>query len=359
MSLAAPDAAIRTPRGLAREHWLLPALAALLVAAFILGVGLGPVTIAPARVLRILLEVADLAAGDGAATDRAIVLAVRLPRACLAVLVGSGLAAAGALMQGLFRNPLADPGLVGVSAGSALAAVATIVAAPLVVPGALKVLGPWALPVAAFAGGMLAFQLIQRIASRSGRTSIALMLLAGIAVNALAGALTGFQIFASDDRQLRDVTFWTMGSLGGAGWTAVAALAPMAGAALVLSSGLARALNAFMLGEREAGHLGIDVEAMKRRATIAVAVAVGGAVAAAGIIGFVGLVVPHLVRLLAGSDNRLVLPGSALLGAVLLLAADLVARTAVAPAELPVGLVTSALGAPFFLWLLLRRGDQP
>jgi iron complex transport system permease protein len=185
-----------------------------------------------------------------------------------------------------------------------------------------------------------------------------LMLLAGIAVNAIAFALIGVLIYASDDRQLRDITFWTMGSLGGARWVSVFVLAPLALVPLLLGRRLARALNALMLGEREAGHLGIDVERVKRLATIGVAVAVGGAVAVSGIIGFVGLVVPHLVRLMAGPDHRMLLPASALLGGALMLAADLAARTAVAPAELPVGLVTSLIGAPFFIWLLLSRGRR-
>jgi len=184
------------------------------------------------------------------------------------------------------------------------------------------------------------------------------MLLAGIAVNALAGAGTGFLTFMATDAQLRNITFWSLGSLGGTTWTAVSAVAPCMLTGLLLLPWLARSLNVFLLGEAEAGHLGIQIERLKRRVIVLVALAVGAAVSTAGIIGFIGLVVPHVVRLLLGPDHRYVLPGSALLGASLLIGADLVARTVVAPAELPLGIVTVVLGAPCFLWLLLRQRRQ-
>ncbi len=187
---------------------------------------------------------------------------------------------------------------------------------------------------------------------------VATMLLAGIAVNALAGAGTGFLTFMATDAQLRNITFWSLGSLGGTTWTAVSAVAPCMLTGLLLLPWLARSLNVFLLGEAEAGHLGIQIERLKRRVIVLVALAVGAAVSTAGIIGFIGLVVPHVVRLLLGPDHRYVLPGSALLGASLLIGADLVARTVVAPAELPLGIVTVVLGAPCFLWLLLRQRRQ-
>jgi iron complex transport system permease protein len=196
---------------------------------------------------------------------------------------------------------------------------------------------------------------VRRAAISDGETSVATMLLAGIAVNALASALTGLLITMSDDRQLRDIVFWTMGSLGGAGWPTVAAILPFVAAALILGPMLAPALDAFVLGERVAGHLGVDAERVKRRVVLLVAATVGASVAMCGVIGFVGLVVPHLVRLLGGPMHRRVLPGAALLGAALLTLADLAARTLAAPAELPIGLVTSAIGAPFFLALLLKQ----
>jgi iron complex transport system permease protein len=338
---------------------LLPALAALLVLAFLMHVALGPVIIPPLDIVASLLEGVGIHIGHALSDQhRAIIMSIRLPRACLALLVGVALGQAGALLQGLFRNPLAEPTLVGVSSGAALAAASVIVFAGLIAGRASASVLPFLLPLAAFAGGLLATLLIYRIGSRHGAASIPLMLLAGIAVNAIAFALIGVLIYGSDDRQLRDITFWMMGSLGGAQWTGVLVLAPLALLPLVVGGRLARSLNALMLGEREAGHLGVDVESVKRLAIIGVAIAVGGAVAVSGIIGFIGLVVPHLIRLMAGPDHRVVLPGAALLGGALLLSADLIARTAVAPAELPVGLVTSLIGAPFFIWLLLSRGRR-
>jgi iron complex transport system permease protein len=211
------------------------------------------------------------------------------------------------------------------------------------------------LPIGAFAGGLISTLLLYAIATRHGRTSIATMLLAGIALGALAGALSGFLAYLSDDRQLRDLTFWSLGSLGGASWVKVMAVAPILLPLLVAAPFLARGLNGLALGEAEAFHLGLSVQRIKAAAIILVALAVGASVAVAGMIGFVGIVVPHLVRLMLGSSHKILLPASALGGAILLLAADVLARTIVSPAELPIGIITAAIGAPFFLWLLLRR----
>jgi iron complex transport system permease protein len=287
--------------------------------------------------------------------DRVIVWDIRLPRILLGILIGASLAVSGAVMQGLFRNPLADPGLVGVSAGASLGAVSVIVLgtgilAPLTAP-----LGIYALPVAAFLGGFVVTFVLHRVATRRGQTSVATMLLAGIALGALAMAATGFLAFIADDRQLRDMTFWNLGSLAGATWTKIAAAGPIIALALLAAPFLARGLNGLSLGESTAHHLGIPVQRLKNVAIVMVAAAVGASVAVSGGIGFVGIVVPHLLRLLIGPDHRYLLPASALLGGCLLLAADAVSRTIVAPAELPIGIVTAAVGAPFFLWILLRR----
>jgi iron complex transport system permease protein len=339
-----------------RRKLLIIALAVCLAIVFIAAIGIGPALIAPSKVLSILLDAVGLPTlADFDERDRAIVMAIRLPRACLGVLVGVGLALSGALLQGLFRNPLADPGLIGISAGAALAAVATIVLAAGALKPFVALLGAYALPVAAFLGCLTTTALIYRLGTFEGRSFVATMLLAGIAINALAMSGTGFLVFMSDDRQLRDITFWMLGSLGGATWAYTISVAPFILATCALAPMLARALNAFMLGEREAGHLGFNVETTKIVTIVAVAMSVGASVAVSGVIGFVGLMVPHLVRLIAGSDHRLVLPGSALVGATLLLLADIVARMSVAPAELPIGIVTSVLGGPFFLWLLLNR----
>ncbi len=284
-----------------------------------------------------------------------VVTNIRMPRTLLAALVGAALALSGAVMQGLFRNPLADPGLVGVSGGAALAVGVTIVLGDRLF-GTLAARLPFAiLPLGAFLGGLLTTFVLYRIATRQGRTSIATLLLAGIVLGALTGAIFGFLTFLSDDRQLRDLTFWTLGSLGGASWTKVSVIAPIVLVLVLTAPLLARGLNAMALGEAEAFHLGIPVQRIKIIAITLVACAVGAGVAATGMIGFVGIVVPHLLRMMIGANHKVLLPLSAIGGAILLLAADILARVIVAPAELPIGILTSALGAPFFLWLLLRR----
>ncbi|MFN3280681.1 MAG: FecCD family ABC transporter permease, partial [Tabrizicola sp.] len=258
-------------------------------------------------------------------------------------------------LQGLFRNPLADPGIVGINVGAGLGAVLAIVLGGLLPAGLLAVLGGWLVPVAAFLGGWAATLLLYRIATQGGRTDVALMLLAGIALAALAGAAVGVMVYLADDRQLRDLTFWSMGSLAGATWAKLAAALPLVGLALILAPRLARGLNALALGEAQALHMGVDVQRLKRGAVFASAAATGAAVAVSGGIGFVGLVVPHLLRLAMGPDHRRLLPNAALLGAGLLVLADLMSRQIVAPAELPIGIITALVGAPVFLWILLRQ----
>ncbi len=289
------------------------------------------------------------------ARDRIVLYDIRLPRTVMGMLVGAALAVSGAVMQGLFRNPLADPGLVGVSAGAGLGAIVAIVLGGFL-PAALAALfGYYLVSVAAFVGGWLTTILLYKVSTRRGRTSVATMLLAGIALGALAGALQGILVYIADDAQLRTLTFWGMGSLAGATWTKVFAAAPLILLALVAAPFLARGLNALALGEAAASHIGIPVQRLKNTAILMVAGAVGAAVAVAGGIGFVGIVVPHLLRLMVGPDHRFLLLNSALLGAALLLSADVISRVIIAPAELPIGIVTATLGGPFFLWILLRQ----
>ncbi len=333
---------------------ILAGLVALALAAALLSVATGAAAIPPARLLDLLRHGA---ADPERARDAGILLGIRLPRTLLGLMVGAALAVSGALMQGLFRNPLADPGLVGVSAGAGLAAAAAIVLGDRIAAsfGFAGPMPPWLLPLGAFLGGLGATSLLYRVATRGGRTSVATLLLAGIALAALAGAGTGLLIALSDDRQLRDLTFWSLGSLGGATWSKVWLAAPAILPVVVAAPFLGRGLNGLVLGEAEAFHLGIDVQRLKRVAIGLVALAVGAGVAAAGVIGFVGLVVPHGLRLLVGAEHRLLLPASALAGGALLVLADVAARLATAPAELPIGIVTALIGAPFFLWLLLGR----
>jgi iron complex transport system permease protein len=287
--------------------------------------------------------------------DYAVIINIRLPRMLLGLLIGAGLAVSGLLMQGLFRNPLADPGLVGVSAGAGLGAVGMIVLGTTALAPLTAFLGIYALQIASFVGGLVTTFILYRVATRSGNTAMATMLLAGIALGALAGAVTGVLVYLATDSQLRDLTFWGMGSLAGANWTKIMASGPIILIALITAGFLGKGLNALTLGEATASHLGVPVQRLKHVVILSVAAATGASVAVSGGIGFVGIVVPHLLRLVIGPDHRYLLPASALLGASFLLFADAVSRVIVAPAELPIGIVTAAVGGPFFLWILLRK----
>ncbi|MGE8503778.1 MAG: FecCD family ABC transporter permease [Pseudomonas sp.] len=320
-----------------------------------LSLALGPVSLALGDTLRAALRLLGVPlAADASVQQAELILAqIRVPRTLLGLAVGMVLALCGVAMQGLFRNPLADPGLVGVSSGAALGAAVAIVGGAAF-GGLPEAFAPYLLSAFAFIGGLLVTALVYRLGRRDGQTNVATMLLAGIALTALAGAAIGLFTYLADDATLRTLTFWNLGSLNGASY---ARLWPLLLATLAVALWLprrARALNALLLGESEARHLGFEVERLKRELVFCTALGVGAAVAAAGLIGFIGLVVPHLMRLLVGPDHRLLLPASALAGASLLLLADLVARLALAPAELPIGIVTALIGAPFFLYLLVR-----
>lgn len=332
-------------------------LAAILVAAGLLGLAAAAAVLTGPSGIPVDRLLAALGGTDGVLDRREslVLFEVRLPRLALGVLVGAGLAVSGAMMQGLFRNPLADPGLVGVSSGAAVAAIAGIVLSDGALAPLAALLGSHFLPAAAFAGALAATLLLYGLATFGGRTSIATLLLAGLGVAAVANALTGLMIFGASDAELRDITFWSLGSLGGATWSRVGAVLPFILGALAVIPFVARGLDALGLGEAEAMHLGIRVQFLKRVVVVAVAAACGAAVAVAGSIAFVGIVVPHLLRLAIGPSNRLLLPASAVLGAALLVAADAVSRVVVAPAELPIGIVTAIVGAPVFLALLVRR----
>lgn len=325
-------------------------LALFLVFAALLSIQTGAAGVSPVAVA------GDWLTGRGIlARDQVVLLNIRLPRLCLSMLVGAALAVSGAVMQGLFRNPLADPGIVGVGAGASLGAVLAIVLGgmlPLWITGPA---GGHLVGLMAFAGGAGVTFLLYYVATRHGRTSVATMLLAGIAIGALGGAVMGILIFVADDRQLRDLTFWGLGSLAGASWVKVGAALPLITLALVFAPMLAGGLNALALGEAAAAHMGQPVQRLKRSAVVVVAAATGASVAVAGGIGFIGIVVPHLLRLATGPDHRWLLPNAALMGAALLTLADIIARSVVAPAELPIGIVTAVLGAPVFLWILLRQ----
>ncbi len=324
----------------------------LLLAAFVLGASSGAYAISAAQLWQVLGSAFQ---GSADPTPQHLVfMNIRLPRLLLGVAAGCGLGMAGALMQGLFRNPLADPGLIGISSGAALAAGVTIVLGAWLWPALPRTLGSWTLVTMAFGGGFLVTLLIYGLSRSEGGTRMALMLLAGIAINALAGAGLGFLSVMATDEQLRSLQFWLLGSLGGARWSAVVLVGVIVFLACGAALTLAAPLNAIALGESQAALLGVDVERVKRHAIVVTAFAVGSVTATTGIIGFVGLIAPHWVRMVAGPDHRVVLPASGLLGAALVLAADTVARTAMAPAELPLGVLTAFIGAPMFL-LMLRH----
>lgn len=326
-------------------------LIVLLALAMLLGLGWGAAE--DTDVIGALL--APLGLAEVPLRDQTIVWDIRMPRVITAALVGATLAVSGAVMQGLFRNHLADPGLVGVSAGAGLGAVSAIVLGGFLPGAILGVVGSYLTPFAAFLGGWASTLILYRIATSGGRTSVATMLLAGIALGALTGALTGVIVYMATDDQLRDLTFWGMGSVAGATWAKLMTAAPIILASLIATPFLARALDGLALGEAVAVHLGIDTQRMKRFAILSVAGGVGAAAAITGGIGFVGIVVPHILRLVQGPEHRNLLPNAALLGAVVLLLADMVSRVIVAPAELPIGIVTATMGGPFFLWILLKN----
>lgn len=355
MTLAAtsPDLAQRPVDRTHRARQLTVVLAGVLVLVSVASLSSGAMDTTLWRALGALVS------GQEVATlDRIVLVDIRLPRLILGLLVGAALAVSGALMQGLFRNPLADPGLVGVSAGAGLGAILAIVLGGVLPAAISAALGSYVISIAAFLGGWLSTIVLYKVSTRGGQTSVATMLLAGIALAALVGAFSGVLVYMADDAQLRDLTFWGLGSLAGATWTKVMAAAPIIVIALAVAPRLGRGLNGLALGEATAMHMGIPVQRLKRVAIVSVAAATGAAVAVSGGIGFIGIVVPHLLRLATGPDHRILLPNAALLGATLLVGADMISRAIVAPAELPIGIVTAVLGAPVFLYILLKRRNS-
>lgn len=276
---------------------------------------------------------------------------LRVPRLLLVMVVGAGLAVSGVVLQAMFRNPLAEPGLIGVSSSAALGAVFVIVLGSFF----WQEIHFWQLGIVAFMSAGLATLFIYSLATHFGKTDVALMLLAGVAINAVAGAATQLLISVSDDSQLRSVTFWMMGSFANVDWYAVMVVTMLTLIISLIFWRLAKPLNAFMLGENICMHMGYDPAKIKWQVMWGSALMVGGAVATVGVIGFVGLVVPHIVRLATGSDHRRLIPLSALAGAVLLVFADWIAKTMIAPSELPIGLLMALLGGPFFLIMLLQQ----
>ena len=316
-----------------------------LAVSMVAGVAFGAVPVAPAEVIS---AIGRALRGTSSGLADTLIVQVRLPRVILAALVGAALAGAGALYQALFRNPLADPYILGVSSGAGLGAMIALTATT----GAMA----WrfgAVPIAAFAGALLTMALVVRLASIHGRLEATSLLLAGVALSYTLAAITSFvMVFARE--QMAAIVYWMMGGLSAASWQYVAMIGPMFALGIVVPLLSTRELNLMLLGDERAGHLGLSVERFKLIMLAAASLLTAAAVAVAGLIGFVGLMTPHIVRLVLGPDHRTLLPASLLAGAIVLVLADLVARTILAPVEIPVGIVTAVLGGPFFIWLLVR-----
>jgi iron complex transport system permease protein len=336
-------------RAAVRYRRAIAALVVALAVAIVLGVAVGAVWVPPATILRLFAWKLGLV--DRPPVGRAaevIVFQLRLPRVLLAAIVGGALAASGAVFQGLFRNALADPAIIGVSSGAALGAVVVIVT---VGAGSL---GALALPAAAFVGAMATALIVYRLARIGPAVHVATLLLAGIAVAAVISSLMSL-VMSFSGEQVRDIYAWLLGGLVAEGWRSIAIVLPVVGVGVAGAILVAHELNLVALGEERAAQLGVEVDRLKRRAIAVGALLAAAAVSVAGVIGFVGLMTPHLLRLVIGADHRRLVPASVLGGATLLVMADLVARTVIAPSELPVGVVTALLGGPFFLYLLRRQ----
>ncbi len=346
-----------TPTEESRGPWvrgpvLMAILAVALLVSCVVAAGSGAYDISPAEVLGSILHRMGLGIGPvpaGLGDD--VLWEIRFPRIVLAVLVGAALGTSGAAMQGSFSNPLAEPGVIGVSSGAATGAVAQIVLG-------FTIGGTWSVVIAAFLGGLATVFLVYFASRADGKTEVVTLVLTGIAVNALMGALIGLMMFYSDDAELRSITFWTLGSMAQATWSKVAVIAPIAITGMLLANVFARQLDLLSLGERSARHLGVNVERLRMLSLAIVALLAASAVAVAGIIQFVGLVIPHLVRMAAGPGHRTLMPASALAGATILVVADLFARTIAAPSEVPLGVLTALVGSPFFFWQLRKARSR-
>ena len=343
---------MRLERLFGEMKFTVPVLLGLLLVGVTLSLGAGPVAIAPGKVLILFLDSLGMGSGEWVGDVEAVIVQdIRLPRVLLAVLVGAALAQSGAVMQGFFQNPMADPYIIGVSSGAALGATLAIFLSIDV-----WFLGISGVGICAFVGALAVTFVVYAISMRGGRVPVTLVLLTGVAIGSLASALTSF-LMISSERDLHRILFWVMGSLSARRWEHVQMVWPQILFGVVLLQFFARDLNLILQGEENAQHLGVEVERVKRILLVTSALLAAAAVAVSGIIGFVGLIVPHVMRLLVGPDHRKLFPASILGGALLMVGADVLARTLIAPAEIPIGIITSVLGCPFFLYLLSRRRD--
>lgn len=325
-----------------------------MIVSILLGVGLGAYSISPDAIFNNIVY----ALGGNVEVDTVaynVFWYIRMPRVIFGLLIGATLAVAGVGFQGLFRNPLADAGLIGVDAGASLAAIFTIVLGSTFFLNFQSFFGRYLLNVMAFVGAICSTLLVSRMSKSQGKTHVVIMLLAGIAINAIVRSVSGLITLAASDEELRTITFWNLGSLGGATWNNVLVLLPFVLITIVVMPYMSKPLNALALGEQDAAAMGIEIERVKKIIMIVCAIGVGACVAMSGMIGFIGLVVPHIFRLFIGPEHKKLILMSILGGGILLILSDLLSRTMLAPIEIPIGVITSLIGGPFFIYLILRE----
>tara|TARA_B100000945_G_C20349550_1_gene581548 strand:- start:260 stop:1237 length:978 start_codon:yes stop_codon:yes gene_type:complete len=316
----------------------------------------GPVKTSLHEIINIILYQFNLADVNSINQIKETVLIdIRLPRIFLAVLIGAGLGTSGAILQGLFRNPLVDPGFIGISSGAAVGAMIAIMFSKLIMQSFFEINPNFIIPIFAMSGSFFTTIIIYKMSKVFNKTNIMVMLLSGIAINALSGSIIGFLVTISSDIELRSFTFWSLGGLDAAEWQIVFIMLILITIPYLFAHSLIKKLDIFMLGDSEAQHLGINIEKLKRTIILISSIMVGISVAFCGMIGFVGLVTPHLIRLCIGPNHKYLIPGSALLGAIIILISDLISKSIIAPAQLPLGVVTSTIGAPFFIWLIINQ----
>lgn len=333
-----------------QNKFFFPVLMVMLVAVILLAIALGAVHITLAEMFSSLKHF--LSGENPANVHEGVFMQLRLPRVLLCAITGAILAVSGVLMQGLFRNPIVEPGLAGTSAGAAFGASIVFVLAARLSPEVKSYTGPFLVPIFAFGGGMLATYAVYALAKNITRVSIMSLLLIGIAINAVGLSGTGFMSYVARDPQARSITFWNLGTFSGASWLQVFIVGAIAAIIFILSFRFSKQLNALLLGEEEAGYIGVDTNKLKKRVLVLNTIMVSVATAFVGVIGFMGLIVPHVLRLLIGSDNKRLLPAAVIAGALLLTLADMGARLLLSPAEIPIGIITSLIGAPVFIVLL-------
>lgn len=335
-----------------KNKFFFPVLIVLFLIVLFCSIAFGAVNIVPSDMFAAIKHV--LSGKPAATIYEGVFIQLRLPRVLLCAVTGAILSVSGVLMQGLFRNPVVEPGLVGTSAGAAFGASIVFVVSASLSKELKEITGPLLVPLFAFAGGLLATYVVYKLAKNEKQVSIVSLLLIGIAVNAVGLSGTGFMSYIARDPQARSITFWNLGTFSGASWMQVLLAGTVAAVMFIIALRYSKQLNALLLGEEEAGYLGVDADQLKRRIMILNTAMVSVATAFVGVISFMGLIIPHILRLLIGSDNKTLLPASMLLGAMLMCLADMGARLLLAPAEIPVGIITSVVGAPVFILLLKK-----